>query len=254
MNDIEKYYIALGLDKDSTLEQLTEKYQSMKAQFDEQVISEDSDVSKKARENLIKLHKLYAMVSNDIKSKTKEESPSTKETSIDSTSPVQEPEGHEQASTQTQVITAQTESVKVDTDEQGYKERVATHFDKQAAMKTFGAVLAEVQPGKVTIELPFASELTDQNGYIHPGVVASIADCACSSAACSLLSNNSNPMIIEHKVSFISNAKGDVLKAVGSVLKSGVNVTYCSGDVFAITEAEEKEIAVIQATIINSSP
>ena len=54
-------------------------------------------------------------------------------------------------------------------------------------MQTIGAVLETVAAGRAEISLPFRSDLTQQHGYLHAGVVATIADSACGYAAYSLM-------------------------------------------------------------------
>ena len=46
-------------------------------------------------------------------------------------------------------------------------------------MKTLGASLELVEPGRVHIAVPFSPVLTQQHGYVHAGVISSIADSAC---------------------------------------------------------------------------
>ena len=50
-------------------------------------------------------------------------------------------------------------------------------------MKTIGATLAAVEPGRVVIELPWAQALTQQHGFLHAGMVATALDSACGYAA-----------------------------------------------------------------------
>lgn len=46
-------------------------------------------------------------------------------------------------------------------------------------METFGAELESVEPGAVEIGLPFASGLTQQDGFLHAGAVIAALDSAC---------------------------------------------------------------------------
>ena len=63
------------------------------------------------------------------------------------------------------------------------EKRVRDSFARQAFMTTVGARMATVRAGHVEIELPFAVGNTQQHGFIHGGLVASIADSACGYAA-----------------------------------------------------------------------
>jgi len=132
-----------------------------------------------------------------------------------------------------------------------YESRIRSSFDKQEAMKTIGANLVKVLPGEVHIEFSFIESLTQQHGYIHGGIIASVVDTACGYAACTLMSVNSEVLTIEYKVNFMSPAKGDRFKGIGRVLKPGRNITVCSGDVIAIDKGKEKIIATMLATMIS---
>ncbi len=132
-----------------------------------------------------------------------------------------------------------------------YESRIRSSFDKQEAMKTIGANLVKVLPGEVHIEFSFIESLTQQHGYIHGGIIASVVDTACGYAACTLMSVDSEVLTIEYKVNFMSPAKGDRFKGIARVLKPGRNITVCSGDVIAIDKGKEKIIATMLATMIS---
>jgi len=65
--------------------------------------------------------------------------------------------------------------------------RVRQSFLQQKLMATLRAELVAVEAGRVAIEMPFAQEFTQQNGFIHAGIVTAIADSACGYAALTLM-------------------------------------------------------------------
>ena len=62
MNEIEKCYLAFGLDMNATEDEVISKYRNMKEQFDKVIVSEDREASKRARDSLIKLNRIYARI------------------------------------------------------------------------------------------------------------------------------------------------------------------------------------------------
>jgi acyl-coenzyme A thioesterase PaaI-like protein len=66
-------------------------------------------------------------------------------------------------------------------------ERVRASFARQGAMVTLGADLAVVASGRVAIELPIEPRLSQQNGFLHAGVVVAALDSACGYAALTLM-------------------------------------------------------------------
>ena len=53
-------------------------------------------------------------------------------------------------------------------------------------MKTLGASLELVEPGRVHIAVPFSATLTQQHGYVHAGIITAGLDNACGIAAFTL--------------------------------------------------------------------
>ncbi len=129
-------------------------------------------------------------------------------------------------------------------------EKVYKSFSKQAVMKLIGAELTKVQPGKVDVKLPFREDLTQQNGFIHAGIITTIADSACGYAAFSLMPENSSVLSVEFKVNLLSPAVGDYFLAEGRVIKAGKNLSVVRGDVFAVKGKVNKQIAAMIGTIM----
>ena len=134
-----------------------------------------------------------------------------------------------------------------------FESRVRSSFDLQQLMKTINATLVKVSPGEVHIEIPFQQELTQQNGFIHAGIITSIVDSACGYAAYSLMTATSGVLTVEYKINLLSPAIGDRFLAIGRVKKPGRTLTVCEGDVFAHAKGEEKLVATMLATMMRLS-
>jgi uncharacterized protein (TIGR00369 family) len=131
-----------------------------------------------------------------------------------------------------------------------YERKVRDSFARQAAMATFGARLLRVAPGEVDIELPFRDDLTQQNGFLHAGVVAAVVDSACGYAAHSLMPPGTDVLSVEFKVNLLAPALGERFVARGRVLRSGRTLTVCTGDLDAVRGGEETHVATMVATMI----
>ena len=132
-----------------------------------------------------------------------------------------------------------------------FESRVRASFAKQRAMDTIGATIARVAPGEVDLELPFREDLTQQHGFLHAGIIATLADSACGYAALSLMAPGAGVLSIEYKLNLLAPAVGTRMIARATVLRAGRTVTVCRGDVFAVTESGEKLIAAMQATMMS---
>lgn len=131
-----------------------------------------------------------------------------------------------------------------------YQQQVRIGFARQRVMETIGARLVRVDPGQVEIELNYREDLTQQHGYLHAGIVTAIVDSACGFAAYSLMPAGSGVLTVEYKVNLTAPARGAKFLATGRVIKPGRTLTVCAGEVLATDGAEQKLVAVIQATMM----
>lgn len=131
-----------------------------------------------------------------------------------------------------------------------FAEAIAESFAQQAIMNLIGARLAHVEPGIVEIELPFRSDLTQQDGYIHAGIVTTIADSACGYAAFSLMPAGSRVLSVEFKVNLLRPARGAFLVARASVIKAGRTLSVVRADVSAGSNGKRELVAAMQASMI----
>jgi uncharacterized protein (TIGR00369 family) len=127
---------------------------------------------------------------------------------------------------------------------------IAQSFARQTIMGLIGAELARVEPGLIEITLPYRADLAQQHGYVHAGIVATIADSACGYAAYSLMPPNSEVLSVEFKVNLLRPAKGEMFSAVAEVVKSGKTLTVVRADVFGIEEGRRDLIATMLGTMI----
>jgi len=133
----------------------------------------------------------------------------------------------------------------------GFETLIRQSMAMQPMMKTMGATIEMIAPGAVTMRLPFHRRFTQQNGYLHAGVVTTMLDSACGYAAFTLVPAGSNLLSVEFKVNLLSPAKGSAFLATGRVLKAGKTLTICEGELTAIgTQQEEKMVAVMTATMM----
>jgi uncharacterized protein (TIGR00369 family) len=129
-----------------------------------------------------------------------------------------------------------------------YAQRVRASFDRQAAMKTIGALLAQVEPGRVVVELPFSQALTQQHGFLHAGMIAAALDSACGYAASTLMSADAGILTIEYKINLLAPGKGERFRMEGVVLRPGRTITVVEGKAWAIDQGQDKLIATMTAT------
>jgi uncharacterized protein (TIGR00369 family) len=131
-----------------------------------------------------------------------------------------------------------------------FEAKARASFARQAYMATIGVEILRVAPGAVDLGLAFRADLTQQHGYLHAGVVTALVDSACGFAAFTLMPAGSGVVSVEFKVNLLAPAVGERMIARGRVLRPGRTLTVCSGEVVAVTGAEEKTVLAMLATMM----
>jgi uncharacterized protein (TIGR00369 family) len=129
-------------------------------------------------------------------------------------------------------------------------DEIRQSFAKQTVMTLIGAELTRVEPGVIEITLPYRRDLTQQHGYVHAGIVTTIADSACGYAAYTLMPAGSDVLAVEFKVNLMRPAKGERFVARAEVMKAGRTLTVVRADVHALAAAQAELIAIMQGTMI----
>ena len=132
-----------------------------------------------------------------------------------------------------------------------FDQRVRASFARQTAMATLGVELAEVAPGRVVLQMPWAARLTQQHGFLHGGVIGAALDSACGYAASSLMAADVGVLSIEYKVSFLAPARGERFRVVGEVVKAGRNLSFSEARAYAIDGGREKLVATMSSTLMS---
>ena len=127
-----------------------------------------------------------------------------------------------------------------------FESRVRKNFAEQRVMRLIDARLTVVEPGLVEIEIPTREDLTQQDGFMHAGIVTTILDSACGYAAYTLMPAGSSVLSVEFKVNLLAPAVGGLVTAHAEVKRFGRTLTVCTADAFA----DGKICATMLATMI----
>jgi uncharacterized protein (TIGR00369 family) len=131
-----------------------------------------------------------------------------------------------------------------------YGSRVRDSFSRQPFMHHIGAKVTLLEPGVADITLAHGTELTQQHGFFHGGVIGAIADNAGAYAAFTLAPLEFSILTVEFKVNFLSPAQGESLVAKGRVIKPGKTLVVSRADVFALVNGAEKLVATALVTLM----
>lgn len=120
-------------------------------------------------------------------------------------------------------------------------------------MATLGADLVDVAAGHVAIALAIEPRLSQQDGFLHAGVVIAALDSACGYAALTLMPDDAEVLTVELKVNLLAPAGGESVVAEGQVIRAGRTLTVCQGDAYAKQGSERVHVATMLATMVRRS-
>ena len=129
--------------------------------------------------------------------------------------------------------------------------KVATAtFDRQHAMRTLGITIARIEAGEVDLSMPYSPEWTQQNGFVHAGIITAGLDNACGIAAFTLMPSGSDILTVEFKTNLLAPARGERFAFRAIVVKPGRTLTVCEARAYATHDGVETLIATMSGTLM----
>jgi uncharacterized protein (TIGR00369 family) len=126
----------------------------------------------------------------------------------------------------------------------------AATFDRQQAMRTLGMSIDRLEPGEVDLSMPYSTDWTQQNGFVHAGIITAGLDNACGIAAFTLMPPGCDILTVEFKTNLLAPAKGDRFAFRALVVKPGRTLTVCEARAFAQADRVESLIATMTGTLM----
>jgi len=127
-------------------------------------------------------------------------------------------------------------------------DNVRSIFDKADFLRHLGIELTAVGDDWCESQMPVADYHRQQHGYIHAGVLATIADHTAGGAA-RAVSGERDVITIEFKINFLRPAIGERLRCRARVLRAGKSIIVSEAEVFALKDGEEKLVAKATETL-----
>ena len=112
-------------------------------------------------------------------------------------------------------------------------------------MQYIGFSLTKIEAGYMEGEAPFINALEQQDGLVHGGVIATVADLVTGFAAYSMVEAGNKVVTSDLKVSYFSPGKGQKIFARGWVVKPGKRLQYCEGEIYTVQNNEYQLIAKV---------
>lgn len=136
----------------------------------------------------------------------------------------------------------------------GYRTAAIAMFGRQPAMRTLGVVIVRLAPGEVELAMLHSPAFTQQNGFVHAGIITTGLDNACGVAAFTLMPSEADILTVELKTTLLAPACGQRFVFKAEVVKPGRTLTFCEARAFAEREGKTTLIATMTGTLMAMLP
>ena len=131
-----------------------------------------------------------------------------------------------------------------------YRRIAIDTFERQRAMGTLGISIARLEPGEVDLSMNYAPQYTQQNGFVHAGIITAGLDNACGIAAFTLMPAATGILTVEFKTNLLAPARGERFAFRATVVKPGRTLTVCEARAYATHDGVETLIATMSGTLM----
>ncbi len=131
-----------------------------------------------------------------------------------------------------------------------YREKVGEIFDAARFIGALGLELADAGPGWCASSLRIRPEHLQQDGYVHAGVQATMADHTAGAAAGTLCAADERVLTSEFAIHLLRPAAGERLRCRATVLKAGRTVTVAESEVYALGDGPERLVAKATVSLV----
>lgn len=135
-----------------------------------------------------------------------------------------------------------------------YRAAATAMFAAQPAMRTLGIAIVDLAPGEVELTMPHSAAFTQQNGFVHAGIITAGLDNACGVAAFTLMPREADILTVEFKTTLLAPARGGRFVFKAEVVKPGRTLTFCEARAFAEHEGKTTLIATMTGTLMAMLP
>jgi uncharacterized protein (TIGR00369 family) len=126
----------------------------------------------------------------------------------------------------------------------GNRPLVERIFQDAQFVRSLGVELASFGMGWCETKVNVSPLLRQQHGFVHAGVLMTLADHTCGGAAASTVPEDRDVITVENKVSFLRPAAGLVLICRAEVLRAGRNLIFVEAAV--MVEREQGRVVVVK--------
>jgi uncharacterized protein (TIGR00369 family) len=122
-------------------------------------------------------------------------------------------------------------------------------FERAQFVRSLGIELIAFGDGWCETRVAVTPTLEQQHGFVHAGVLMTLADHTCGGAAATVAPEGQDVITVENKVSFLRPASGAALFCRAEVLKAGKRLIFTEANVMIERDSERLIVAKASSTL-----
>ncbi len=120
-----------------------------------------------------------------------------------------------------------------------FKNYVLEKINVNHFMHFIGFEITKIEEGYVEGEMNLFEKSQQQDGWVHGGITATVADIVMGFAAYTLVAQGERVVTVNSQINYYKAGKGDKILATGRVTKAGSRFHFCESEVL-VQQGDEK--------------
>lgn len=133
--------------------------------------------------------------------------------------------------------------------DQDYETKVRQIFHQANFINILEIQIGEIEPGLLKSYVDIKDKHLQQNGYVHAGVISTLADHTAGGAAGTLVGKEQVVLTLEFKINLLRPGIGNRLRCEAKVFYHGATVIVVDSEVYAEHKNREKLVAKATVTL-----
>ena len=114
-----------------------------------------------------------------------------------------------------------------------------------------GFLVERVDEGYFESKLRIRKEHSQQDGFVHAGVIATMADHTAGYSAYTLVPDDHRILTIEFKINYLRPAIGEEIVCRSKVINSGRKIIISESEIYSLNRGEEKMVSKAIVTLMS---
>ncbi len=127
--------------------------------------------------------------------------------------------------------------------------RAVRIFDAAPFVANMGARIVHVGEASVESTMPITIAATQQDGFVHAGAMATLADQTAGAVAGAAMPHDRIPLSVEFKINLLRPAVGQALRCQARVIRAGKTIVVAEAEVYARDSDVEKLVSKATVTL-----